>query len=448
MSSVSFEILILLILILANGLFAMSEMSIVSARKIRLADQAEKGDRRAQAALNLANSPNRFLATIQVGITVVGILAGAVGGATLSRTLAELLSTIPILEEYSQPLGFALVVALTAYLSLILGELVPKRLALSDPEAIAIRIARPMNRLSAIAYPIVHLLSLSTEAVMALLGIQSLADEDQFVTEDEIKVMVRQGAEAGMFEAAEQDMVERVFHLADQYITALMTPRLDIVWLDINDPEEINRKKLIDTGHGRYPVCQNYLDNVLGVTYVTDLLPRALNGEPMDLTHNFRKPLFVPERTTALKALEVFQQSGTHMALVVDEYGILQGLVTLNDVMEVVIGDIPFADHDYESPIVQREDGSWLLDGMVTIDKLKEVFELNTLPGEARGSYQTLGGFVISQLGRIPAAADYFEWAGLRFEVMDMDGNRVDKILIMPADPPKPTNVPATNGRR
>lgn len=435
MPSISFELLIILVLILANGLFAMSEMSIVSARKIRLFDQAEKGDRRAQAALNLANSPNRFLATIQVGITVIGILAGAFGGATLSETFAELLSTIPGLAQYSQPLGFALVVALTAYLSLILGELVPKRLAMNDPEAIAIRIARPMRWLSAIAYPLVHLLSLSTDAVMGLLGIQSTV-EDQFVTEDEIKVMVRQGAEAGMFEVAEQDMVERVFRLADQYVTALMTPRLDIVWLDLNDPEEVNRKKIIATGHGRYPVCQNQLDNVLGISHVTDLLPHTLNNQPLDLTNTLRKPLFVPERTTALKVLELFKQSGTHMALVVDEYGVLQGVVTLNDVMEVLIGDIPFADHNYESPIVQREDGSWLLDGMITIDKLKEAFKLGPLPGEERGSYQTLGGFVISQLGRIPSAADYFEWDGLRFEVMDMDGNRVDKILVMPAEPP------------
>ncbi|MEO1210610.1 MAG: hemolysin family protein [Cyanobacteria bacterium J06638_20] len=447
MSSVSFEILIILILILANGLFAMSEMSIVSARKIRLADQAEKGDRRAQAALNLANSPNRFLATIQVGITVIGILAGAFGGATLAGSVAELLSAVPMLAPYSQPLGFALVVILTAYLSLIVGELVPKRLALNNPEAIAIRVARSMNWLSAIAYPIVHLLSFSTDAVMGLLGIPSTTDQEQFVTEDEIKVMVRQGAEAGMFEAAEQDMVERVFHLADHYIAALMTPRMDIVWLDVNDPEAVNHQKLIDTGHGRYPVCQGHLDNVLGVAYVTDLFPCALKSQPMELVHNFRKPLFVPERTTALKVLELFKQSGTHIALVVDEYGVIQGIVTLNDVMEVVMGDIPFADHDYESPIVQREDGSWLLDGMVTVDKLKEVFDLGTLPEEERGNYQTLGGFVISQLGRIPAAADYFEWAGWRFEVMDMDGNRVDKILIMAVEPPSNSNFPTTYER-
>lgn len=434
MSSVTFELLVILLLILANGIFAMSEMSVVSARKPRLLDLAERGDRRARAALDLANSPNRFLATVQIGITLIGILAGAFGGATLARSLGEGLDRVPALAQYSQPLAFTLVVMMTAYLSLILGELVPKRLALNNPEAIAIQVAAPMRWLSAIAYPLVHLLSLSTEAVTNLFGISTHA-ENQFATEEEIKVMVRQGAEAGMFEAAEQDMVERVFHLADQYVGALMTPRLEIVWLNLSDPEEVNRRKIIETGNSRYPVCQDHLDNILGLAHVTDLIARSLAQEPIDLARNLRQPLFVPERTTALKVLELFKQSGTHMALVVDEYGVLQGIVTLNDVMEVLIGDLPFVDHNYEAPIVQREDGSWLIDGMVSIEKLKEVFNIEELPDEERGNYHTLGGFVITQLGRIPSAADYFEWGGFRFEVMDMDGNRVDKMLIMLLSP-------------
>jgi len=434
MSSVIFELLVLLLLILANGVFAMSEMSVISARKPRLLDLAERGDRRARAALDLANSPNRFLATVQIGITLIGILAGAFGGATLAQSLSEGLDRVPALAQYSQPLAFTLVVMMTAYLSLILGELVPKRLALNNPEAIAIKIAAPMRWLSAIAYPLVHLLSLSTEAVTNLFGISTHA-ENQFATEEEIKVMVRQGAEAGMFEVAEQDMVERVFHLADQYVGALMTPRLEIVWLNLSDPEEVNRRKIIETGNSRYPVCQDHLDNILGLAHVTDLIARSLAQEPIDLASNLRQPLFVPERTTALKVLELFKQSGTHMALVVDEYGVLQGIVTLNDVMEILIGGLPFVDHNYEAPIVQREDGSWLIDGMVSIEKLKEVFDIEELPGEERGNYQTLGGFVITQLGRIPSAADYFEWGGLRFEVMDMDGKRIDKMLIMLLSP-------------
>jgi len=439
MSSVSTEILILLALILANGAFAMSEMSIVSARKTRLLERAERGDRKAQAALELANSPNRFLSTVQVGITLIGILAGAFGGATLAGRLAQLLQQVPPLAPYSQPLAFFIVVLITAYLSLIVGELVPKRLALSNPEEIAMRVAKPMRWLSAIAYPLVHLLSVSTETVVNLLGVrQSL--QDLLVTEEEIKVMVRQGAEAGMFEAAEQDMVERVFRLADQSINALMTPRLELVWLDLNDSQEVNFQKIIVNHHSRYPVCQGHLDNLLGVVYVTDLMSCCLRHQPIDLAANLRQPLYIPEHTTALKVLEMFKQSGTHIALVVDEYGVIQGVVTLNDVMEVVIGDLPFADHNFEDPIVQREDGSWLMDGMLPIDKLKEQFDLEELPGEERGNYQTLAGFVINQLGRIPAAADHFEWDNFRFEVVDMDGNRVDKILVTakpPASPPQ-----------
>lgn len=437
MSSVIVELLIIVLLILANGLFAMSEMAVVSARKPKLLDLAERGDRRAQVAFNLANSPSRFLATVQVGITLIGILAGALGGATLARSLAENLENVPRLAQYSQPLAFVLVVMMTTFLSLILGELVPKRVALNDPEDIAIRMAPSMRVLSAIAYPLVQLLSFSTDAVSHFLGVSSTS-ETQFVTEEEIKVMVRQGAEAGMFEAAEQDMVQRVFHLADQYVSALMTPRLEIEWLNLNDDEDITHRKIIENHHSRYPVCQGNLDNILGIVHVTDLLSLSLRCQPLDLTGHLRQPLFVPERTTALKVLELFQQSGTHMALIVDEYGVIQGIVTLNDVMEVIIGDVPFADHDYEAPIIRREDGSWLVDGMVTIEKLKEVFHLDQLPGEERGNYQTLGGFVITQLGRIPSSADYFEWGGFRFEVMDMDGNRVDKLLIMALEQPTP----------
>ncbi|MBD1910743.1 MULTISPECIES: hemolysin family protein [unclassified Leptolyngbya] len=446
MSSASFEILIVLVLILANGLFAMSEMSIISARKTRLLERAERGDRKAQVALELANSPNRFLSTVQVGITLIGILAGAFGGATLAGRLANLLAKIPFLAAYSQPVAFGIVVLITAYLSLIVGELVPKRLALSNPEEIAVRMATPMRWLSAIAYPLVHLLSVSTETVINLLGVrQSL--EDQLVTEEEIKVMVRQGAEAGMFEAAEQDMVERVFRLADQSTGSLMTPRLELVWLDLNDSDEVNHQKIITNNHSRYPVCEGYLDNVLGVVYVTDLMACSLKHQPIDLVSNLRQPLYIPEQTTALKVLEVFKESGTHMALVVDEYGVIQGAVTLNDVMEVIIGDIPFSDHNFEAPITQREDGSWLMDGMLSIDKLKEEFDVEELPGEDRGNYQTLAGFVISQLGRIPTAADYFEWGGYRFEVMDMDGNRVDKMLVTPLPPEEPEDyIPIGGG--
>jgi putative hemolysin len=430
MSSISFEILIVLLLIFANGVFAMSEMSIVSARKTRLQELAEQGNKKAQAALDLANAPNRFLSTVQIGITLIGIMAGAFGGATISQKLAVLIAKIPLLAESSQAISLVIVVLCITYLSLIVGELVPKRLAMSSPEKIAMSVAQPMGWVAAIAYPLVHLLSISTEAVLNTLGIKH-DSRNSLVTEEEIKVLVRQGAEAGMFEAAEQDMVERVFHLGDQRVTALMTPRLDIVWLDLSDPLDINRQKIIDNGHTRFPVCHDSPDHVLGVLYSTDVLSRSLSGDSLDLTANLRQPLFIPESTHALKVLELFKQSGTHMALVVDEYGVTQGLVTLNDVMEVIIGDVPFADQPQESFAIQRDDGSWLLDGMLSIDKFIEIFDLEDLLEEQRGTYQTLGGFVIHQLGRIPASADHFVWERLRLEVMDMDGNRVDKILVM-----------------
>ncbi|GAB4474861.1 MAG: hemolysin family protein [Elainellaceae cyanobacterium] len=430
MPAVAVEVLIVLLLILANGLFAMSEMAIVSARKIRLQELAERGDKQAQAALELATSPNRFLSTVQIGITLIGILAGAFGGATIASTLAAAIAQVPALTSYSGAIAFSLVVLAITYLSLIIGELVPKRIALNNPEKIAKALAQPMRWLSGLAYPLVHLLSISTEAVLKLVGVSQTSDEP-LVTEEEIKVMVRQGAEAGMFDAAEQDMVERVFHLGDQRVSGLMTPRLEIVWLDLNDPEPVNRQKVIENGHSRYLVCQENLDHVLGVAHVTDLLSRSLSDQPFDLAGNLRQPLFVPESSPALKVLELFKQSSTHLAIIVDEYGVVQGIVTLNDVMEVIIGDVPMADHGFEAAVVQREDGSWLLDGMLPIDKLKELFDIEELPEEDRGNYQTLGGFVIMQLGRIPNAADHFEWGNLRFEVMDMDGNRVDKMLVV-----------------
>jgi putative hemolysin len=436
MSSITLEILVILLLVLANGVFAMAEIAVISVRKTRLQELAEQGNKNARAALELANSPNRFLSTVQVGITLIGILAGAFGGATLSKTLAIYIRLIPGLAEVSQALSLGIVVLTITLLTLVIGELVPKRLGLNNPEKVSVALARPMHFLALLTAPAVHLLSLATETVLKILGIESSTAEP-LVTEEEIKVLVRQGAEAGMFEEAEQDMVERVFRLGDERVSALMTPRLDIVWLDLNDSHEVNRQKLINSRHTRFPVCHDSIDNVLGVLSVSDVLARCLSNEPLDFTALLQQPLFIPESTRALKVLELFKQSGTHIALVVDEYGVIQGIVTLNDVMEVIIGDIPFADHPYESPAIQREDGSWLVDGMLTVEKFKEIFDLvGMLPGEEQGNYQTLGGFVITHLGRIPTAADHFEWYHFRFEVMDMDGNRVDKMLITPLKRP------------
>ena len=443
MSSITLEILLLILLIVANGIFSMSEMAIISSRKARLQNMANQGNKKARVALDLAESPNRFLSTVQVGITLIGILAGAFGGATISEKLAENLDQFPLLAPYSRGLSFGIVVMSITYLSLIVGELVPKRLALNNPEVIAASVAMPMKAIAAFASPVVHLLSASTDLVLRILGIGPSTEPQ--VTEEEIKVLIEQGTEAGMFEEAEQDMVERVFRLGDRPVSALMTPRPDIVWLDLEDSPEENRKKMMDSANSRFPVCQGGLDNVLGIMPVTDLLARSLSGEALDLTVSLRQPVFVPESTRGLKVLELFKQTGIHMALVVDEYGVIQGLVTLNDILVEIVGDVPSADELDNPQAVQREDGSWLLDGMLSVDEFFKIFAVNDFQGEHRGSYQTLGGFVITHLGRIPNAADHFEWDGMRFEVMDMDGNRVDKVLVVPAQTSSDSDLHLSN---
>lgn len=430
MSSITVEILIIFVLIIANGIFSMSEMAIVSARKVRLQQLANQGDAKAKAALKLAESPNNFLSTVQIGISLIGILTGAFGGATIASRLAVYVKLIPFLAAYSEAIAFGIVVVIITYLSLIVGELVPKRLALNSPERIAAVVAIPMRALAALTSPAVHLLSASTDLVLRILGITP--SEEPQVTEEEIKILIEQGTEAGTFEEAEQDMVERVFRLGDRPVSSFMTPRPDIVWLDLDDTTEENRQKMTENGYSRYPVCQGGLDNVLGIIPVTDLLARSLRGDALDLTVGLRQPVFVPESTRGLKVLELFKQTITHMALVVDEYGVIQGLVTLNDIMSEIVGDVPSADGEEEPQAVQREDGSWLLDGMLAVEDFFELFDLEEWDFEERGSYQTLGGFVITHLGRIPAATDHFEWQNMRIEVIDMDGNRVDKVLVVP----------------
>jgi len=436
--SPTIEILIILLLPIANAIFVMSEMAVISARKVRLQQMANQGDIRAQAALQLANAPNQFLAVVQVGITLIIIVSGAFGEGAIGKRLTPILSHIPLLASYSEAIASVSAILFVTYLTLVIGELVPKRLALNNPERIAAAVAIPMRMFATFASPVVYLLTASTETVVRLLGIRpSTAPQ---ITEEEIKVLIEQGTEAGTFEEAEQDMVERVFRLGDRPVNALMTPRPDIVWLDLEDSAEENREKMVDSSHSRFPVCQGDLDNVLGVIHVTDLLGRSLSGLPLDLTVSLRQAVYVPESTRGLKVLELFKQTGTHIALVVDEYGVIQGLVTLNDILVEIVGDVPSNDEPEEPQAVQREDGSWLLDGMLSIDEFFEIFEIEELPAEQRGSYQTLGGLVITHLGRIPIVTENFAWHGMRFEVIDMDGNRVDKVLVIPMPAAKPGN--------
>lgn len=430
------QTLFILLLIVLNGLLAMSEIAIVSARKVRLQQRADSGKRGAKAALSLAEQPTRFLSTVQVGITLIGILAGALGGAQVSQHLAILLRQIVWLRPYSQGLALAIVVVVTSYLSLVIGELVPKRLALAHAEGIASAVAGPMRFVSVLLAPAVHLLSASTDLIIRLLGIRPSSEPP--VTEEEIRDLIDQGTEAGVFQAVEQDMVEGVLELDNLRVNSLMTPRPDIAWIDIDDPPELNQRKITDSQYSRFLVARGSLDEVLGEVQARDLLARSLSCEPFDLGAALRPPLYVPETMPVLKVLEAFKQSGTQMATVLDEYGGVQGIVTLTDIMKAIIGDLPSAEDLAEPQVVQREDGSWLMDGMLPIDGLKDRLHLETLPGEDQGLYQTLAGFVMTQLGNIPDPADHFVWAGFRFEVMDMDGPRVDKLLVSKVPPQLP----------
>lgn len=431
MSAVSVEILIVLLLIVLNGVFSMSELAVMSARKARLQQRADEGDAGARVALELAEAPNRFLSTVQFGITLIGILAGAYGGATLSTVLASALAVFPVIAPYSQTIAFTIVVLLITFLSLVIGELVPKRLALHNAERVAALVAMPMNVLSMLVTPIVHLLSLSTDFVLRLLRLQPNAEPP--VTEEEVKLMIEQGTEAGVFAAAEQDMVEGIFRLADQRVNELMTPRPRVVWLDTEDALEDHWRAMQQSDYSYFPVCEGSLDDVIGIVAVKDIWASMVAGRPVHLRELIHAPVFVPESMPVLKLLETLKATGQHLALVIDEYAGIQGLITLNDVLEAIVGDLSSLPTD-DSPIRQREDGSWLVEGILPVADFKDYFEVSILPGEERGDYQTLGGFVMRQLGRIPIAGDHFEWGGLRFEVVDMDRNRVDKVLVTRRD--------------
>ena len=430
MSSVATEFLIILLLLFANGVFALSEIAIVSARKARLQQRAEMGDARARAALELANSPSHFLSTVQIGITLVGIFTGAFGGATLTEKLSASLNDIPRLAPYSRALSLGIVVLGITYLSLIIGELVPKRIGLNNPEKIAALVAVPMRTLSVIASPLVRFLSFSTDLVVRLLGMRPSSEPP--VTEEEIHVLIQQGAAAGVFEEAEQEMVEKVFRLGDRRASTLMTPRPEVVFLDVEDTQEEIRRKVIESGHSAFPLCRENMDTILGFVRARDLVSQCFIGQAVDLERLARPPLLVPENIRLLRLLEVFKQSHQHMAVLIDEYGGTQGLVTATDILEAIVGELPASEAPEEQDFIRREDGSWLVDGMASMEDLMDRFDLREMPVELGEGYDTLGGFIMTSLRRIPVTGDCVEWSGLRFEVMDMDDKRVDKVLIAP----------------
>lgn len=421
------EIGLLLLLIVLNGVFAMSELAIASSRKTRLQQWAADGNAGAAAALKLADEPNQFLATVQIGITLIGIVTGFFGGSALSAPVAAQLSHIPAVAPYSEMISIVLVVGLVTYLSLVVGELVPKRLALQNPERLAALVAPPMTMLSRIAAPIVRLLGVSSEAILRVLGVRHAGDTP--VTEEEIAILLQEGTAAGVFTPGEHELLEGVFDLGDRDVRDLMTPRYRVVALDLNAPMEENFRKMADSPHHLFPVYEGDLDNVVGLVPVKKLWAASVSGEPIDLRRLAEPALVVPESMPALAAVKRFQRRPNTAAMVVDEYGGVQGLISLHDLVEAITGDLGETLRG-SGEAVQRADGSWLLDGALPVHEVRDLLHTGPLPGENSGDFETLGGFLMASLGRIPEVGDTFDWDNRRFEVVDMDGRRIDRVLV------------------
>lgn len=429
------DIVLLLFLILLNGVLAMSEIAVVSSRKARLQKLADDDSPGAQSALQLSNEPSTFLSTVQVGITTVGILSGAIGETALADPLTVWISGFPLLEPYARGAAMTIVVVGLTYFSVVIGELVPKQLGLLAPEKTASLIAPPMNMLARITRPLVWSLSASSSFLLRMLG--AVRQGEPPVTDEEIKVLMEQGSEAGVFHESEQAIVSNVLRLDEQRIGAIMTHRNDIYVLDLDEPEDVIRNRIAESPYTRIVVCRDGLDHIVGILRTADILKDALAGRQIAVDLSLRPPLYVPEGVTTTHLLENFRKARQQCALIVDEYGELQGLVTLTDVLTSIVGELPSSDLPEDQDIIVREDGSWLIDGSVTIERMKSVLGIDEeLPGEEENAFNTLGGFVMHELGRIPMASDHFEVADCRFEVMDMDKNRVDKVLVARAVSP------------
>jgi len=434
------EIAILAALILLNGVFAMSELALVTARKARLQKLVDAGDRSAQAAVTLGEDPTRFLSTIQIGITSIGVLNGIVGEAALAGPLAEWLRTLGVPGDWASYGATGLVVVVITYFSIVVGELVPKRLGQTHPETLARLVARPINWLAIATKPFVRLLSLSTHALLRLLGVKD--NGGNAVTEEEIHAMLAEGTTAGVIESHEHAMVRNVFRLDDRQISSLMVPRGDMVMLDVDQAFETNLARVEASDHARFPVVKGGLDNILGVINARQWLSHTLRGGDRSLAGQpLQQPLYVPETLTGMELLDNFRSSDVHMAFVIDEYGQVQGIVTLQDLIEAITGE--FRPRDPQTSwAVQREDGSWLLDGHIPVPELKDRLELSGVPEEQRGRYHTLSGMMMLLTGRLPKVADAVSWEGWHFEIVDMDGKTIDKVLASRL----PDEVPGEDG--
>lgn len=424
----SFEIAIIVALTLLNGVFAMSELAVVSSRKARLQSMADQGNGGARMALRLIDDPSRFLSTVQIGITMVGVVAGAYGGATLGDRLGQWLDSFPALAGRGELLGVGGVLVVITYSSIVLGELIPKRIALKSPERVASLIAPPMRLLSRIAAPFVWLLGASTDLLLRLLGLHGAREES--VTEEEIRSMISEGTQAGVFAPAEKEMIDGVLRLADRTVRTIMIPRPDVAWLDLGKTQAEQLAAIRAGGHSRYPVCRGELDELVGVIHTRDLVDALVEGRPFDLEAQAARPLVVHDGTPILKLLELMKTSGHHLAVVVDEYGSIEGIVTLTDILETIAGDLPEAGEAMETAAVRREDGSWLVEGWMPVDEFEDTVGLRGVRGT--GDFHTVAGLVLHHLGHVPVAGEAFEWEGVRVEVVDMDGRRIDKVLVVP----------------
>ncbi len=428
------DLTLLVFLILLNGVFAMSEMALTAARKARLQVMVESAEPGAQAAMDLHENPTKFLSTVQIGITSIGVLNGIVGEAAFAAPLAAWLVEDFAVATGTASLGAtALVVVIITILTIIFGELVPKRLGQMFPETIARLVARPMNLLSTATRPLVALLSICTNAVLRLMGISG--GPTRSVTEEEIAASLEEGVESGVIEAQEHQMVRNVFRLDERQIGSMMIPRAEIVWLDAADPVEVQLTTIAASGHTRFPVCRGSLDDVQGVLNAAKLLQPLAGGQPLDIAQHMAPPVFVPETLSGMELLEHFRVSRTDLVFVVDEYGAVQGVITERDLLEAITGEFG-APSDEDAWAVQREDGSWLLDGLIPVPEFKDRLDLKELPEEDRGRYNTLAGMIMLLLGRLPRTADTVEWEGWRFEVVDLDGKRVDKVLVSRTETP------------
>ncbi|MDN5753636.1 MAG: hemolysin family protein [Nitrosospira sp.] len=420
------EIILLFALIILNGVFAMSEIALVTARRARLQNLAQVGDKAAAAAVQLGNDPNRFLSTIQIGITFIGIMNGIIGEAALARPFSVWIENLGVQNPLSDYLATGLIVAGITYFTIVLGDLGPKRLGQINPESIARLVARPMLWLSVASKPFIKLLSGSTQLILRIFGVKERTGTR--VTQEEINLMLAEGSDAGVIEHQEHQMVRNVFRLDDRQIASLMVPRSDAVYLDVGQPLEDNIKRIEASEYSRFPVIKSGWGEVLGVASAREFLTQTLHGEKLNLTENLQPAVFVPESLTGIELLENFKNSGTHFAFVIDEYSEVQGIITLQDMMEAVTGEFK-PNRPEDAWAVRREDGSWLLDGFIPIPELKDRLGLKEAPEEEKGRYNTLSGMVMLLVGRLPQTADRCEWEGWVFEVMDMDGKRIDKVL-------------------